>query len=298
MIALDFLFVLNKLTFVFMNIGQFNILKATRLTAQGFYLVDEEEREVLLPNKYIPEDLVPEKEIEVFVYKDSEDRIIATTLIPKVLCNQFACLRVKEINRFGAFLDWGLEKDLLVPYSEQPDRLYKNDWKVVHLYLDEKTDRLVASCKITKFLSNGVLTVAEGDEVNLLISKKTDIGFNVIINNKHAGLIYKNEIFKPLAVGDKTIGYIKRIREDNKLDISLKKQGYRNVIGPDAKKVLQLLEEEGYLSLTDKSSPRDIYEQVEMSKKAFKRAIGSLYKQRLIRLEKDGIYLVDNKELT
>ena len=279
------------------ELGKINKLKAIRLTPPGMYLAEEgnEEEVVLLPNKYIPKELREDQEIDVFIYRDSEDRLIATTLEPKIKLNEIACLEVKEVNDHGAFLDWGLEKDLMVPYREQQKKMHAGEKYLVYLYLDEDTDRLAATSKIDRFLEWDDLTVRIGDKVELLIGESTDLGVNVIINNIHKGLIYRNEIFKKIFPGDKTIGYIKDIRDDGKIDVSLQIQGYRN-IDPSAELVLEKLKaNKGFLKLNDASDPEDIMHKLQMSKKTFKKAIGSLFKQRLIAIEEDGIYLLDQR---
>lgn len=275
-----------------MNQGEFNLLTAKRRTLNGYYLVDAEDNEVLLPNKYVPSGMKPDDEISVFIYKDSEDRIIATTIKPYIMLNEFAVLEVVDINAIGAFLDWGLEKDLLVPFSEQSLRMQVGSSYPVYLFLDEKTQRLAASAKINKFLDTENITVYNGDEVELLICNSTDLGINVIINSIHKGLLYDNELFQAVSEGDIITGWIKNVRPDNKIDVSLQKQGYVNV-EPNAQKILDKLKENnGFLNLTDKSDPIIILAKLEMSKKTFKKAIGLLYKQKIIRIEKDGIYLV------
>lgn len=277
------------------NIGQINHLRAVRSTDNGVYLTDEEgSGEVLLPNKYVPEDISEGKVLEVFIFNDSEDRITATTAEPKIKLHEFACLQVRDVTQVGAFLDWGLEKDLLVPFKEQPGRMIKGGWYMVFLYLDGETDRLVASGRYQKFLKKENITVKPGEEVELIIDDPTDLGVNVIINHQFRGLIYQNELFQKIRRGDVRKGYIKNVREDGKIDVTLQKPGYGKV-EPNAEKILSKLKEnQGYLRLTDKSDPDDIAEILEMSKKTFKKAVGALYKQRLIRLEKDGIYLVNN----
>lgn len=273
------------------TLGEYNLLRIDRILDQGAYLVDEEENDVLLPNKYMAENAEVDDEVEVFVYNDSEDRLIATNLTPKFTLNEFAFLQVKDVNRFGAFLDWGLEKEILVPFSEQNQRMEIDRWYIVRLLLDEKTNRLVASNKLNKFIETDHITVEEGEEVDLLVSEKTDLGYKVIIEDVHQGLVYANEVFRELNVGETLKGYVKNIREDGKIDISLQKQGYGNV-EPNAIKILERLKEkEGFLALTDKSQPEDIYAQLEMSKKTFKKAIGGLYKRKLIRMTEEGIYL-------
>ena len=213
---------------------------------------------------------------------------------PKILLNEFGVLEVVDVNPVGAFLDWGLEKDLLVPYSEQVEKMKVGRSYPVYLYMDNKTQRLVATGKINRILEREEIQVDEGEEVELLICNSTDIGINVIINNLHPGLLYDNELFQAVTPGDIVTGYIKNIRPDKKIDVSLQKQGYINV-EPNAQKILQNLKDNnGFLNVTDKSDPIIILAKLEMSKKLFKKAIGSLYKQRLIRIEKDGIYLVES----
>lgn len=277
-----------------MKQGVFNLLKAKRKTQHGMYLVDEDDNEVLLPNKYVPENLTYGEEISVFIYKDSEDRITATTIDPHVKLGEFAMLEVVQVNQTGAFMDWGLEKDLLVPFSEQVQRMKPGYSYPVYLYLDEKTDRLVATAKIDRYIVKEDITVEENDEVDLLICNSTELGINVIINNIHKGLIYDNEIFQALNEGDRIKGYIKKIRPDKKIDVSLYKLGY-SAVEPNSEKIIQTLKSnDGFLNLTDKTDPIIILAKLEMSKKVFKKAIGSLYKKRLIRIEKDGIYLESN----
>ena len=273
------------------KIGQFNSLSAVRVSENGMYLSDEEGQEILLPNKYVPEDMLLEDEINVFIYNDSKDRLTATTKVPKIKCNEFAYLQVKEVNSYGAFLDWGLEKDLLVPFSEQRGRFKEGQSFIVYMYLDEKTNRLVASSKLNRFLEREEINLEIGEEVDLLIGESIDIGVNVIINNQYTGLIFKNELFQSIEIGKRVKGYIKNIREDLKIDVSLQKQGYQNV-EPNTQKILDTLNNnQGFLNLNDKSDPNEISSRLQMSKKTFKKAIGALYKKRIIRIEKDGIYL-------
>jgi len=279
-----------------MKIGEFNLLSAKRRTLNGYYLIDNENTEILLPNKYVPTGMKPGDEISVFVFKDSEDRLTATTEQPYVLLNEFAVLEVVDVNPIGAFLDWGLEKDLLVPYSEQASKMKVGSSYPVYLYLDEKTQRLAATSKTNRVLEKNEISVKEGEEVDLLICNSTDIGINVIINNIHEGLLYDNELFQAVTPGERITGYIKNIRPDNKIDVSLQKQGYSNV-EPNTKKILDSLKDNnGFLNLTDKSDPIVILAKLEMSKKTFKKAIGSLYKQKLIRIEDDGIYLISESK--
>lgn len=276
------------------KLGQYNRLTAVRSTRHGMYLADEEGREVLLPRKYVPKDFTEEQSLEVFVFNDSEDRPTATTLAPKILLHQVAFLQVKQVNKFGAFLDWGLEKDLLVPFREQRSEMQKGKSYLVYLYEDEESQRLVATNKWYKFINNEELTVEQDQEVELVVANSTDLGINVIINHKHVGLIYKNELFRSLRPGDQVKGYIKLIRPDNKIDVRLQREGYAHV-EPNADKILQILQaNDGFLGLHDGSSPDDIRAQLEMSKKTFKKAIGALYKKKLIEIKSKGIYLIKN----
>lgn len=273
-------------------IGKYNYLTIERVTSVGMFLSDVEGEEVLLPNQYITDDMQVGDQIKVFVYLDSEDRPVATTQTPKIIRNEFAFLEVKDVSEYGAFLDWGLIKDLFVPFREQPKPMEIGEWHVVFLYLDQKTQRLLASAKIDKFLETDRLTVSEGEEVDVLVWQKTDLGYNVVVNQYHKGLIYANEVFQPLEIGDSLKGYVKKIREENKLDISLQKTGYE-VVEPVAKQILEELQKgKGFLNLSDNSSPEDIYKRLKISKKVFKKAIGGLYKQGIIRITNDGIYLV------
>ncbi len=273
-------------------IGKYNYLTIERVTSVGMFLSDVEGEEVLLPNQYITDDMQVGDQIRVFVYLDSEDRPVATTQTPKIIRNEFAYLEVTDVSEYGAFLDWGLIKDLFVPFREQPKPMEIGEWHVVFLYLDQKSQRLLASAKIDRFLENERLTVNEGDEVDLLVWQKTDLGYNVVVNQYHKGLIYANEVFQPLQIGDALKGYVKKIREENKLDISLQKTGYE-VVEPVAKQILEEVEKgKGFLNLSDNSSPEDIYNRLKISKKVFKKAIGGLYKQGIIRITEDGIYLI------
>ena len=275
------------------KIGQYNTLEILRDTEPGLFLGDEEGNDVLLPNKYVPDEFEIGDKLDVFVYLDHEERLVSTTLKPHIKLEEFALLRCNYTNQFGAFLDWNLEKDLFCPFKEQAFKMRKGDWYLVFCYLDEETDRLVASSKTNSFLSNKELTVKQFDEVDLIVSHPSDIGMNVIVNELHLGLVYKDDIYKEISVGDRLKGIVKKVRHDNKLDISLSQIGYRN-IEPNAQVILEELEDNsGFLPLTDKSAPEDIKEALQMSKKAFKKAIGSLYKQRIIEIKEDGIHLTE-----
>lgn len=277
------------------NIGKYNNLKILRETKIGLYLGDGTE-DVLLPSKYVPKNFELFQEVIVFVYLDQDERKVATTLEPYIYLNEFALLRVNYTNQFGAFMDWGLEKDLFVPFKEQARPMEKGKRYLVYMYMDEQTNRLVGSSKTNQFLKNEELTVEKDEEVELIVSHITESGINVIINEIHKGLIYKNEVYNDaIRTGDRITGYIKTIRPDNKIDVSLEKPGYEK-IEPNAEKILdELRASRGFLRLTDNSHPEDIKTVLKMSKKTFKKAIGALYKDRLVDIKEDGIYLV-NKE--
>ncbi|WP_204345328.1 S1 RNA-binding domain-containing protein [Psychroserpens algicola] len=274
------------------RIGDFNTLEILRETDQGLYLADKEGNEVLLPNRYVPESFKVWDEIEVFVYLDNEERPVAVTDEPYIVRDDFALLRCNQVTEHGAFLDWGLVKELFCPFREQAFKMKAGGWYLVYCYLDEITDRLVASSKTNRFLDNKELTVQQFDEVDLIVSHPSELGMNVIVNNQHLGLIFSEDIFKDISVGDRLKGYVKKVRHDNKLDIILGKIGYRK-IEPNADLIMQHLEDsrDGFLSLNDKSNPDDIKRELQMSKKTFKKAIGTLYKQKLITIKDDGIYL-------
>ncbi|MBE0650308.1 MAG: GntR family transcriptional regulator [Bacteroidales bacterium] len=275
------------------EIGKFSQLKILRQTSVGLFLGDETGDEVLLPNKYSPEKFNIDDSIEVFIYRDHEERKIATTIRPKILLHEFALLKVNAVDSIGAFMDWGLEKDLLVPFKEQRQRMVSGRWYVVFLDIDHETDRLFATNKIEKKLFNEVLSVKEGEEVDLLVYHKTELGYSVIINDTHKGLVYENEVFRELNIGDKLKGYVKKIREGNKIDVSLRPLGYSHYNDPNSEAIYQmLLENDGYLAFGDKSAPDEIHAQFGMSKKEFKKAIGALYKNRKITMEPDGIKLI------
>lgn len=272
------------------EIGRSNELRILRNTSVGLYLGDESGEEVLLPNKYCPEKFELQDKIEVFVYHDHEERKVATKIKPKILLNEFELLQVTAVTNVGAFMDWGLEKDLLVPFREQRHKMQEGKWYIVYLDVDRKTDRLYASNRIDDILQNRVLTVELGEEVSLFVFQKTDLGFSVIVNNIHKGLLFRNEIFKELNIGDKIIGFVKNIREDNKLDISIQRIGYENFNDCNSELIFRkLVENEGFLPVTDKSSPEEIRRQFGISKKAFKKSIGALYKQRKITILPEGI---------
>lgn len=272
------------------NIGKINKLTILRETTSGLFLGDNSGEDVLLPKKHMPRSFNIGDKIDVFIYLDKENRKIASTQKPLIQLNGFAKLRVTNITKFGAFLDWGMDKELFVPLGEQRDQLFRGEQSFFTLRFDNRSGRLFASNKIERYLNNDDLDVNEKDQVDLRVFNETEIGFSVIINDKYRGMIYKNEIYKDIYLGDNLTGYIKKIREDNKIDISLQPIGYRNSTDPNADIILKLVKEaNGFLPVTDKSAPEEIYDLFGISKKAFKKAIGTLYKQRIIEITSEGI---------
>ena len=277
------------------KLGEFNTLTIDRRLEQGFYLIDETQDSVLLPNRYITDEMQIGDLVDVFVYNDSEDRIVATTLEPMITLNKFADLKVVSVSDHGAFLDWGLAKDLFVPFREQATGMKEGQSYIVYLYLDTETDRLAASSKIDKYVRSDKPPFQEKEEVDILITYRSDIGVNVIINDQYKGVLYENEIFQEVQPGQRMKGFIKKIREDNKIDVGLQRSGYENVLPNEQKILAKLKEANGFLALGDKSSPEEIIAALGMSKKVFKKAIGSLFKQRVIRIEEKGISLATKK---
>ncbi|MEO0527084.1 MAG: S1-like domain-containing RNA-binding protein [Bacteroidota bacterium] len=274
------------------ELGNYNTLKILRDTSVGLFVGDADGNDLLLPNKYVPKSYEIGDDIQVFCYLDYEERPIATTLNPYIIRNSFDLLRVAEVNNYGAFMDWGLEKHLLVPFSEQRTKMQEGQWYVVHCYLDEVSFRLVASNKLDKFINNEELSVQNLEEVQIIVTRRTELGWEVIINNRHKGLVYFNEVFKDIAIGDKMKAYIKNIRDDHKIDVSLQPLGFKG-LEPAAQNIYEeLVNSGGYLALHDKSHPDDIREVLQISKKVFKKGIGSLYKERKIEIKTDGIYLI------
>lgn len=276
------------------ELGRINNLEILRDTSVGLFLGDEEGNDVLLPNKYVPTGYEIGQKIKVFCYLDYDERPVATTLEPDIMLGEFRLLQVAEVNEFGAFMEWGLEKHLLVPFREQRVKMKEGQWYVVHCYLDERSGRLVASNKLDKFLSNDNVDLKEWEQVDLVVTRQTDLGWEVIVNERHKGLVYFNEVFKPINIGDVIPGCVKTIRKDNKLDISLQPLGAK-VLEPAAKKIYEVLVENGgFLGLHDKSAPEEIRDVFQMSKKTFKKGLGTLYKDRKIKIESDGITLSDD----
>jgi len=273
------------------EIGVFNNLRVIKEVDFGVYLDGGEHEEILLPRKYVPEGCKVDDNIRVFIYLDSEDRFIATTETPYAMVGDFALLKVVAVESDGAFLDWGLLKDLLVPFCEQSPTMEIGKSYIVRIYVDKQSNRIAATTRLDRYLDNEPGNFHAGQEVELLICNQTDIGYKAIINGTHWGVLYSNEVFQPLKSGQKTKGYIKKVREDNKIDLSLHKPGYERV-DDITDTILNVLKKQGgFISVTDKSSPETINKLFGVSKKTYKKAIGAIYRKRLITIESDGIRL-------
>jgi uncharacterized protein len=280
------------------NVGQFNLMRVDRKVDFGFYMDDGAEG-ILLPKRFVPSGLQVDDTISVFVYHDSDNRLIATTQEPFAVVGDIAALKVVAITNQGAFMDWGLMKDLFVPVSQQLSSMRLGGKYLVKLYLDKQTGRVAATEKIDNQISNDILTVKEGEKVKLQVYRESDIGYVVIVNQVHQGLVYKNEVFTHLHIGQMIDeGFVKKIREDNKLDIGIGKQGVEK-LDDDQVKLIQLLKlHKGFLPYHDKSSPEDIYAFFGISKKAFKMNVGILYKAKKITIEEGGIRLMPEAPAT
>ncbi len=275
------------------QVGQFNSLIVQRIKDAGAYLDDGNEG-ILLPKRFVPNGTKIGDEINVFVYHDSENRLIATTLIPKAVVGDIALLRVVDISSHGAFVDWGLMKDLLVPKSKQISPMRLGGDYLVSLYIDAQTGRVAATQYIEQLFSNEEISVVEKEIVDLIVYRQTDLGYAMIINKKHIGLLHQNEVFMDINIGDKLQGFIKTIRPDNKIDVTIGKPGYQKT-EDESSKIMRLLQEhDGYLPYHDKSEPEEIYSFFGMSKKTFKMTLGKLFKERKIELTKTGFRLIEN----
>jgi predicted RNA-binding protein (virulence factor B family) len=276
------------------QIGQNSQLPVVEISQFGAFLDGGNLGNILLPNRYVPEDAKPGDEINVFIYLDSEDRLVATTETPKAKVGEFAFLTVSDVTQVGAFLDWGLLKDLLVPFREQKQKMQEGQTHLVHVYLDDATKRIVSSAKIERFLDNVSPKYETGEKVDLIIIHQTDLGYKAIVNQTHTGLLYENEIHIPLKPGQQITGYIKQVREDEKIDLSLDPIGYDAITGISADLMALLEEGNGFVPLNDQSSPDEIRAAMGISKKAFKKATGALYKQGKIKFEANGIRKVEH----
>ena len=281
------------------RLGKRNQLTVLREVDFGVYLDGGDIGDILLPKRYVPNDCKVGDTVDVFLYLDSEERLIATTEHPLVEVGQFAFLEVKWINQFGAFLDWGLMKDLFCPFKEQKMRMQQGKKYVVYCYIDTLTSRIVASAKVEKFFSKEPPPYQVGDMVEIMIQQKTDLGFKAIVEGRYGGLIYQNELFRDIHTGDKLTAYVKTIRNDGKLDITLQHQGMQHVMDFSEQLYQYLLNaENGFCPFHDKSPAEEIYAAFKVSKKTFKKAVGDLYKRNIISLKPDGLYLTDEGKIT
>ena len=278
------------------EIGKYNTLKIVKDLDFGVYLDGGDDLEILLPARYVPRNVKPGDEVEVFIYHDNEGRIIATTAKPLAVVGEFQWMECKSVNDMGAFLEWGLMKDLLVPFREQKMPMREGKWYLVYVHLDHVTKRIVASARVDKFLDNVPPVYEFNQEVDLLVADETEIGYKVIINNLHWGLVYHNEIYRRLERGEHLKGYIKEVREDEKIDVSLTRLGYEKVEGIAGIILDALKVQKGFLPVHDKSPAEEIYSLFGCSKKSFKQAIGALYKKKLISIEPAGIRLIETED--
>lgn len=275
-----------------LSLGRFNRLTIVRRAEQGLYLSGGPE-DILLPNRYVPDGAEIGDEIDVFVYLDNEERLIATTETPKAQVGDFAWLQVAWVNNFGAFLDWGLMKDLFVPFREQKMKMQKGKSYLVHLHIDPETYRIMASAKVERYLSTDFPPYHGGDEVDILVWQKTDLGFKAIVENRFSGMLFDAEIFRQLHSGDRLKAYVKQVRPDGKIDLSLQKKGQKAVHDFSDTLLEHLQKNGGFTPLGDKSPAEEIYALFGVSKKVFKKAVGDLYKQHLITIEPQGLRLKD-----
>lgn len=273
------------------ELGKFNQLEVVKEVDFGLYLDGGEEGEILLPTRYIPDGCQIGELLNVFLYLDNEERLIATTLIPLVQVGGFAYLEVSWINQFGAFLNWGLMKDIFVPFGEQKMKMQVGRKYIIHAHIDEESYRIVASAKVERYLSKEMPPYQPEEQVDILIWQKTDLGFKAIVNNQFGGLLYDNEIFQYLETGMELKAFVKQVREDGKIDLILQKPGFEK-IDDFARSLLKYIQDnKGYTPLNDKSAADEIYDVFGVSKKTFKKAVGDLYKRHLIVLKEDGIHL-------
>jgi len=276
------------------QLGRLASLRVTRIATPGVFLDGGDLGEILMPGRYVPRGTLPGEAFIVFVHLDSEDRIVATTETPHIQVGEFAPLRVVSINaRIGAFLDWGLTKDLLLPMREQSRRVNVGDWVIVHAFVDEKSRRIVATTRLNRHFSREPARYKEGQPVNILVYGETELGFKCVVENAHDGLLYRNELATPPAIGEKLTAYIRTVRADNKIDLRLDRAGYHRILPLSEKILAELTARGGRLLYSDKTPPEDIRETFGVSKKAFKQAIGALFKDRRIVIEDHGIRLPD-----
>lgn len=274
------------------ELGKYNQLEVVKEVDFGLYLDGGDDGEILLPARYVPEGTKVGDMLNVFIYLDNEERLVATTLDPYAQVGQFAYLEVAWVNQYGAFLNWGLMKDLFVPFREQKMKMQVGRKYIVHVHLDDESYRIMASAKVEHFLSEEKPEYEIGEEVDILVWQHTDLGYKAIIDNKFSGLLYENEIFQPISIGMQLKAFIKQVREDGKIDLELQQGGMKKVKDFSETLLAYIKEQRGFIRFTDKSDAEQIYKTFGVSKKTFKKAVGDLYKQRLIVLEPNGIYLV------
>ena len=274
------------------ELGKYNQLEVVKEVDFGLYLDGGDDGEILLPARYVPEGTKVGDMLNVFIYLDNEERLVATTLDPYAQVGQFAYLEVAWVNQYGAFLNWGLMKDLFVPFREQKMKMQVGRKYIVHIHLDDESYRIMASAKVEHFLSEEKPEYEVGEEVDILVWQHTDLGYKAIIDNKFSGLLYENEIFQPISIGMQLKAFIKQVREDGKIDLELQQGGMKKVKDFSETLLAYIKEQRGFIRFTDKSDAEQIYKTFGVSKKTFKKAVGDLYKQRLIVLEPNGIYLV------
>ncbi len=272
-----------------LKVGKINTLTIVKSLDFGVYLDGEDKGEILMPRRYVPEDAKVGDSIDAFIYLDSEDRLIATTETPLTQVGQFACLKVKQVNKAGAFMEWGLPKDLFLPFGEQQRRVFEDDNVVVFTYIDADTGRIACSSKLGQFLKKESPEFKENDAVEIIIVERTNLGYKAIINSSYWGLLYENQIFEQINIGEKKKAYIHTIRPDGKIDLILQKPGYEKVSDISEQIFEKIKEEGGFIAITDHSDSEIIYDTFGISKKTFKKAIGNLYKNRKIILEDNGI---------
>lgn len=276
-----------------MEIGLINKLKVDRRTDMGYYLLDDHGNEILLPSSLVKEAINKDDKINVFVYKDLDNRIVATTTKPNVLLDHFAFLKVTGTKKGDAYMDWGMPDDLLVPFEEQSQKMLVENWYLIFLLKEEESGKLIGSNNVNDFVFYDEIDLKTGDEVDLLLYKKTDLGMNAIVNNLHKGLIFNSDIHKNINPGDRLKGYVREVREDGNIDLLLEPLGYKGSIDKNSRVILDALSQsDGFLELTDKSAPEDVKFILGLSKKVFKKSLGNLYKKKLVEIYNDGIKLL------
>ena len=277
------------------KIGNYNKLRVVKKVDFGLYLDGEEYGEILLPQKYVTDDMLPGEEVEIFLYRDSEDRLVATTENPYVVVGEVGLLKAKQVSSPGAFMDWGVMKDLLVPFREQTEPIEEGRWYLVYVYLDRVTNRIVGSTKLNKYIGNKPPRYQPGDEVEIIVARRAEIGYRVIVDNLHWGMIYNNDLFDDIAVGDKMSAFVKNVRADGKVDVTLRHFGGERVFQLANRISAYLKDNGGKMMLSDKSSPEEIKYIFQCSKKDFKKALGYLYKHSRVTITDTSVYLVEKQ---